>query len=81
MGARKFGVVGVPPIGCCPSARSAFNLSGCVEELNEFARAFNTQQQMLLQDMSTEFVDMKYALGNAYEMVYDIINDPLAFGN
>ncbi|KAF3440374.1 hypothetical protein FNV43_RR18658 [Rhamnella rubrinervis] len=81
LGARKFGIVGVPPIGCCPAVRNALNLSGCVEPLNEFARGFNTQLEILLQNISsTELTEMKYALGNSYEMTLDIINNPSAFG-
>jgi phospholipase/lecithinase/hemolysin len=80
LGARKLGIVGVPPIGCCPAVRNALNLSGCVDLLNEFASGFNTQLEILLHDMSTALPDMKYALGNSYEMTLDIINNPLAFG-
>lgn len=82
LGARKFGIVGVPPIGCCPAVRNSLNLSGCVEKLNEFALSFNTQLELLLQNTSrTELTEMQYALGNSYEMTLDIINNPSAFGN
>lgn len=81
LGARKFGIVGVPPIGCCPAVRNAFNISGCFEPLNDqFASVFNAQLEILLNNMTTELVDMKYALGNSYEMTLDVINNPSAFG-
>ncbi|KAH7519849.1 hypothetical protein FEM48_Zijuj08G0080900 [Ziziphus jujuba var. spinosa] len=80
LGARKFGIVSVPPIGCCPAVRAAHNATGCVEELNAYARIFHTVLDTLLSSLSSQLIEMKYALGNAYEMTMEIIEDPSAFG-
>lgn len=81
LGARKFGIISVPPIGCCPYARVQSNdPSVCVEELNELAQIFFIETQALLQKLSLNLKGMKYSLGNAYEMTMSIIEDPLAFG-
>lgn len=42
LGARKFGIISVPSIGCCPSHRLYNPNGGCLEELNDHARAFHT---------------------------------------
>jgi len=41
LGARKFAVIDVPPIGCCPYPRSLHPLGACIDVLNELARGFN----------------------------------------
>ncbi|XP_059440558.1 GDSL esterase/lipase At5g33370-like [Corylus avellana] len=80
LGARKFGIVSVAPVGCLPSQR-ANNTSGqCKEELNELARMSHTRMGGLLQALSFQLKEMKHSLGNAYEMTINIIEDPLAFG-
>lgn len=81
LGARKFGIISVPPIGCCPAARAGSNDSSvCVEELNKLAQTFFQQTRDLLHTLSSELKGMKYSLGNAYEMTMSILEDPLAFG-
>lgn len=80
LGARKFGIVGVPPIGCCPAIRANNSAGACVRELNELARTFNNLTEVLLQNLTSELYEMKYSLGNVYKMTMIIIEDPLAFG-
>ncbi|KAM5546924.1 GDSL esterase/lipase [Rosa sericea] len=82
LGARKFGIISVPPIGCCPHARVQPNVdpSVCVKELNELAQTFFIETQALLRKLSSDLKGMRYSLGNAYEMTMSIIQDPFAFG-
>jgi hypothetical protein len=78
-GARKFGIISVPPIGCCPSQR-VFNVSGgCLEDLNELARDFHPILASILWNLSLEYEGMKYSLGNAYEMTINVIDNPSVF--
>lgn len=79
LGARKFAIVGVPPIGCCPLSRLADINDHCHKEMNEYARDFQTILSALLQKLSSEYGGMKYSLGNAYEMTMNVIDDPPAF--
>ncbi|KAJ9704604.1 hypothetical protein PVL29_002928 [Vitis rotundifolia] len=79
LGARKFAIVGVPPIGCCPLSRLADINDHCHKEMNEYARDFQTTLSALLQKLSSEYGGMKYSLGNAYEMTMNVIDDPPAF--
>ncbi|KAK9987625.1 hypothetical protein SO802_027864 [Lithocarpus litseifolius] len=52
LGARKFGIISVPPIGCCPSHRIYNATGGCLEELNDQARAFHATVDSLLCNLS-----------------------------
>ena len=79
LGARKFGIISVPPIGCCPSQRVYNATGGCLEELNEHARAFHATMGALMEKLSCEYSDMKYSLGNTYEMTINVIENPALF--
>ncbi|KAI3499275.1 hypothetical protein L1887_35070 [Cichorium endivia] len=79
LGARKFGIISVPPVGCCPSQR-IFNVSGgCFEIENTFARAFHSSLDALLKKLACKLSGMKYSLGNSYEMTINVINFPQLF--
>ncbi|XP_038982236.1 GDSL esterase/lipase At4g16230-like [Phoenix dactylifera] len=80
LGARKIGVISIPPIGCCPSQRSLNGTSGCLEELNESARAFYMATEAIMKDLSCELKGLKYSLGNAYEMVTNFFRNAPQLG-
>ncbi|KAK6916790.1 GDSL lipase/esterase [Dillenia turbinata] len=77
LGARKFGIISVPPIGCCPSQRvKNTTTNGCLEGMNDFARTFYSTIHVLLRNLSSQYPGMKYSLGNAYEMTINVIEHP-----
>ncbi|XP_077246126.1 GDSL esterase/lipase At5g55050-like [Tasmannia lanceolata] len=76
LGARKFGIIAAPPIGFCPSQRSR----NATDPLNKMARLYYSSLRTLLQTLSSELPGMKYSLGNAYKMVINFMDDPMAFG-
>ncbi|XP_077246115.1 GDSL esterase/lipase At4g28780-like [Tasmannia lanceolata] len=76
LGARKFGIIAAPPIGFCPSQRSR----NATDPLNTMARLYYSSLRTLLQTLSSELPGMKYSLGNAYKMVINFMDDPMAFG-
>ncbi|KAF8012660.1 hypothetical protein BT93_I0728 [Corymbia citriodora subsp. variegata] len=83
LGARKFGIIGVPLLGCCPTTQVE-NLtksgSGCLMELNDYSQAFYSTVSALLLNLSSQLPGMIYSLGNAYYMTTTMMQDPLAFG-
>ena len=79
LGARKFGIISVAPVGCCPSQRISNATGGCLEDLNDHARAFHAVLASLLLKLSSQYGGMKYSLGNAYEMTINVIENPLLF--
>ncbi|CAK9177894.1 unnamed protein product [Ilex paraguariensis] len=70
LGARKFGIISVPTIGCCPAQRIFNSTGGCLEAMNDFSRAVYSALDSLLCKISSELPGMKYSLGNTYEMLY-----------
>ncbi|KAL8251426.1 hypothetical protein R6Q59_035119 [Mikania micrantha] len=80
LGARKFAIVGIPPLGCCPAARVYNATGGCVEVLNESARLFYKSMQSLLTGLSLMYKGFKYSLGNTYAMTMNVIDNPRGNG-
>ncbi|XP_038699407.1 GDSL esterase/lipase At2g23540-like [Tripterygium wilfordii] len=79
LGARKFGIISMPPLGCCPYVRDRNN-GKCLELANEFAKSFFIQMKTLLELLSKQLPGMTYSLGNSYKMTVNIIQNPLIFG-
>ncbi|XP_050234504.1 GDSL esterase/lipase At1g71250-like [Mercurialis annua] len=80
LGARKFGIISIPPIGCVPILRTQNATGGCLEGLNDIARYFHSTFSSILIKLSSEYTDMKYSLGNSYEMTINVIDNPSPFG-
>ncbi|KAI9164673.1 hypothetical protein LWI28_000071 [Acer negundo] len=80
LGARKFGIISVPPIGCCPLLRSLNSSGGCLEVANEYAQSIYNATEDILKQLRLELPGMTYSLGNLYEMTMIVIEDQYAFG-
>ncbi|KAJ6398240.1 hypothetical protein OIU77_019112 [Salix suchowensis] len=65
--ARKFGIVGIAPIRCCPLER-ALGTGECKKEMNGLAQAFFNATEILLLYLTSQVQDMKHSLGNLYEL-------------
>ncbi|KAI3665322.1 hypothetical protein L6452_43946 [Arctium lappa] len=84
-GARKFAIIGIPPLGCCPIERY-FNLTllqgdgGCVVAMNDLAQAFHASTESLLQNFSSTNQGVVYSLGNTYNTIMNFIDNPRANG-
>ncbi|KAK9067429.1 hypothetical protein SSX86_014758 [Deinandra increscens subsp. villosa] len=76
LGARKFAIVGIPPIGCAPAPRAYNETGGCIDILNDGARLFYTSMQSLLTGLSLKLKGFKYSLGNTYAMTMNVIDNP-----
>lgn len=50
-----------------------------MEILNEYARDFHASIESLLCKLSSEYKDMKYSLGNTFEMTINVLNNPVLF--
>ncbi|XP_052196413.1 GDSL esterase/lipase At4g28780-like isoform X2 [Diospyros lotus] len=85
LGARKFGIISAPAIGCCPYERYLNQLynngsGGCYDEMNDLAQSFYNLTEIILQEFSSQCSGVVYSLGNAYQATMDAINNPLPFG-
>ncbi|XP_027347980.1 GDSL esterase/lipase At5g37690-like [Abrus precatorius] len=76
LGARKFGILSVPPIGCVPILSAFADPSThCVNEINDVAQIFHVQLDRMLQNLSSECPGMKYSLGDSYNITFTMINN------
>ncbi|CAO2033921.1 unnamed protein product [Urochloa humidicola] len=80
LGARKFAVINVAPIGCCPYLRSQNPTGECVEPLNQLANSLNDGIRDMFSNLSSEMKGMKYSISSAYELVSSLIKNPHAAG-
>ncbi|KAJ4829455.1 hypothetical protein Tsubulata_015706, partial [Turnera subulata] len=81
LGARKFGIVSVGPVGCTPSVR-ALNIFGeCNHDLNEMARSFFNKMKMVLQNLRDERHDMQYSIGDLYKITNEAIKHASEYDN
>nr|XP_028949224.1 GDSL esterase/lipase 4-like [Malus domestica] len=49
LGAKKFGIISVPPVGCVPLQRNSAKDGSCSEPMNEYAKLFYKALQGVLQ--------------------------------
>ncbi|GLU01753.1 hypothetical protein SLE2022_190400 [Rubroshorea leprosula] len=81
LGARKFVVNNVPPLGCQP-----FNLyrkhvtTGCVEDINELVSTYNKLLADLLGKLQSTLPESKFVLADAYKVFEDAIAFPKSYG-
>ncbi|XP_009418683.2 GDSL esterase/lipase At5g55050-like [Musa acuminata AAA Group] len=80
LGARKFALINVPPVGCCPISRVMHPLGACLDGLNALTKGFNDRVSVLVKNLSSEMEGMKYTVGNSYNVVMDIVSDPAGVG-
>jgi phospholipase/lecithinase/hemolysin len=79
LGARRFGIISVLPLGCNPTNRVFNATGGCVDALNELSLNFYLALDTLLKEISLELQDFKYSLGNTYRMIMNVIENPARY--
>ncbi|KOM30836.1 hypothetical protein LR48_Vigan01g039100 [Vigna angularis] len=69
LGARKFALIGLVPLGCTPAELSARGKPGslCVKEENDAVVPFNDKLKSLVVRFNEEFPDSKFILINTFE--------------
>ncbi|ONK72569.1 uncharacterized protein A4U43_C04F20780 [Asparagus officinalis] len=82
MGAKKIGVVGIPPIGCVPSQRTLGGgiFRACATPQNQLATLFNSRVSTEIQRIKTKFPGTRLVLADIYGILYDIIQRPKNYG-
>ncbi|KAK3001802.1 hypothetical protein RJ639_022017, partial [Escallonia herrerae] len=78
LGARKFGIISIGAIGCCPVQRALpINPGGdCLGIMNSFATTFHSGLVPLLQDLSSKLPGIKYSIGGMYTMTMHVLETP-----
>ncbi|XP_042480161.1 GDSL esterase/lipase 7-like [Macadamia integrifolia] len=81
LGARKFLVFNIGPIGCTPALLYSLNLtSGCAENLNQLVSLYNEGLPNMLQELSDSLNGSSFVLGKFYEVSYDLNQNPYKNG-
>jgi phospholipase/lecithinase/hemolysin len=84
LGARRFGIVDVPPLGCVPSVRvtSPDGAARCVDGANALARGFNDALRALLANLTASgaLPGARYSVGSSYNVVSYFTAHPAAAG-
>ena len=80
MGARKFSVISIPPLGCLPSQRlrrlKQLGTQGCFDPLNDLSLRSYPMLAAMLRDLSRELPGMAYSLADAFAMVSFVFENP-----
>lgn len=75
------------PLGCLPSQKSRSSLDDiingrqCVQELNDFAKDFNSKLEQALTMMQARFTDSIIKLAAIYDTFEDMVKSPAQYGN
>lgn len=82
LGARRIGVLGLPPLGCVPSQRT---LKGglernCVENYNEMSELFNSKLSAEIDNLNNKYPEARIVYGDIYYSLLDITHSPQKYG-
>ncbi|KAK9268951.1 hypothetical protein L1049_000717 [Liquidambar formosana] len=80
LGGRKFVVVGVGAIGCCPSQRNQNKTGGCNEEANYCAVKYDEVLKSTLEQLKSELTNINYTYFDTYRMFLSFIQNPATYG-
>jgi hypothetical protein len=78
LGARRIGVISLPPMGCLPAAITLFGAGNksCVERLNNDAIMFNTKLENTTRLLMNRHSGLRLVAFNVYQPFLDIITNP-----
>ncbi|KAK9700004.1 hypothetical protein RND81_08G210400 [Saponaria officinalis] len=88
LGGRRFGVVGLAPLGCLPIQVSVASILPsshwlqrvCVDQQNFDVQVYNERLQNLLNHLQSQYPDARFAYGDLYNPMMDMINNPHNYG-
>ncbi|GMI89272.1 GDSL-motif lipase 7 [Hibiscus trionum] len=81
LGARKFLVTNVPPLGCQPFNIHMRNHTGpCVEQMNKHMSVYDDLLPGLLTQLQSTLPGSKFVLGDIYKVFRDVIASPESYG-
>ncbi|KAJ8431431.1 hypothetical protein Cgig2_014924 [Carnegiea gigantea] len=80
VGARKFILLAVYPLGCSPVTKQISNSLQCVQAANVAVQFFNTKLITMVDDLKQKLAGSEIIVVNTYKIISDIIKDPIATG-
>lgn len=81
LGARKFVLISVNPIGCYPYVKASRpNHRGCLQSMNRAAHLFNSGLVSLVDSLPGHLPGSHFVFVNSYKILRDILKNPLLKG-
>ncbi|KAI3456915.1 hypothetical protein Pfo_013578 [Paulownia fortunei] len=80
LGARKFVVIGIAPIGCAPRQRFRNTTNECNKEVNYWSKKYNEELAHMLPELQSELKEFRYSYFDAYSVFLDFIESPATYG-
>lgn len=80
MGARKFALLTVYPLGCSPTVKQVLNSQSCAQVPNVATHHFNTELIKMVDDLKQKLPGSQFIVVNTYTIITDIIKNPVARG-
>nr|CAD1828543.1 unnamed protein product [Ananas comosus var. bracteatus] len=82
LGARRFLIGGVPPIGCTPNqiANSGNDIGSCVNSTNWLVMRFNNEVKMMVRELNTNLRGSHFLFWDTYDIFFHIIKNSSHFG-
>ncbi|XP_068326003.1 GDSL esterase/lipase EXL3-like [Pyrus communis] len=82
LGARRIGVVSLPPIGCLPSQRTlrGGRDRGCSETVNQAASLFNSKLLSEIDTFNTRLPEARLVYLDVYNTLLSLIRNPTQYG-
>ncbi|ERN15218.1 hypothetical protein AMTRI_Chr05g67790 [Amborella trichopoda] len=80
LGARKFVLISIQPLGCAPVVISLAGSKSCVEGPNQVALLFNNRLRSLVDQLRPAMSGSNLVYVNAYGIIRDIIDNPIPGG-
>lgn len=80
LGARKFVVVGLGSLGCCPAQRHDTSNEQCNQDINSLVIKYNQKLASMLAGLKSVLSGFSYSLFDTYTALLDIIGNAAAYG-
>lgn len=83
LGARKFVLSNVGPLGCIPYRMTLDSTSSsgqCVQNDNTLVVGFNAALKSLVDELNGKHRNAKFVMANSFNVVSEIIGNPASFG-
>ncbi|KAL6602850.1 hypothetical protein ACP70R_043211 [Stipagrostis hirtigluma subsp. patula] len=82
LGARKFVIFSIQPIGCAPVVRAFLNVTGggCIEPVNNAVALFNSELRLLVDGARSTMPAARFAYIDSYRIIKDTLDHPAKHG-
>ncbi|XP_051199668.1 GDSL esterase/lipase At1g29670 [Lolium perenne] len=82
LGARKFAIFSIQPIGCSPVVRASLNVTAavCVKPVNAAALLFNSELRSLVDAAGPSMPGASFSVIDSYKITMDVLDHPMKHG-